>query len=81
VQRCADRGVELKWFGAPEPVGFTSRYDSWKYAPEQSLPDSDPILHAILDMRLPLTFDLDDCDLIADIIRQEVGAVYQSVTG
>ena len=80
VQRCADRGVELKWFGAPEPVGFTSRYDSWKYAPEQSLPDSDPILHAILDMRLPLTFDLDDCDLIADIIRQEVGAVYQSVT-
>jgi len=34
-----------------------------------------------LDMRLPLTFDLDDCDLIADIIRQEVGAVCQSVTG
>ena len=29
MQRCAARGVELKWFGADEPVAFTSRYDSW----------------------------------------------------
>ncbi len=81
VQRCAARGVELKWFGAPEPVGFTSRYDSWTYVPKQSLPDSDPILHAILDMRLPLTFDLEDCDLIAEIICQEVTAVYTAAQG
>ena len=37
-------GVELKWFGAEEPVAFTSRYDSWKYAPEQKLPKTDAIL-------------------------------------
>ncbi len=27
LRRCAARGVELKWFGAAEPAGFTSRYD------------------------------------------------------
>jgi dTDP-4-amino-4,6-dideoxygalactose transaminase len=32
LARCAARGVELKWFGGAEPVGFTSRYDSWRYA-------------------------------------------------
>lgn len=79
LRRCAARGVELKWFGGAEPVGFTSRYDSWRYAPPQSLPESDRILRSILDMRLPLTFSLDDCALIARIIRAEVGAVWQAV--
>jgi len=72
VHGCAGRGVELKWFGAAEPRGFTSCYDSWRYAPKQSLPTSDRILRSILDMRLPLTFSLQDCELIAGIIREEV---------
>jgi dTDP-4-amino-4,6-dideoxygalactose transaminase len=79
LQRCAARGVELKWFGAAEPVGFTSRYDSWRYAPSAPMPASDAILAGIIDMRVPLTFSLEDCDLIARIIRAEVSAVYQSV--
>ncbi len=74
---CAARGVELKWFGAPEPAAFTSRYDNWHYAPKQSLPQSDRILAGILDMRVPLTFSLADCAQIARIIRAEVGAVFQ----
>ncbi len=78
LQRCAVRGVELKWFGGDEPTGFTSRYDSWRYAPKQSLPASDRVLRGILDMRLPLPFSLQDCEQIAGIIRAEVGAVYQS---
>lgn len=78
LQRCAARGVELKWFGGDEPTGFTSRYDSWRYAPEQSLPASDRVLRGILDMRLPLPFSLGDCAQIAGIIRTEVAAVYQS---
>lgn len=78
LQRCAARGVELKWFGGAEPSGFTSRYDSWRYAPEQSLPASDRVLRGIVDMRLPLPFSLEDCAQIAGIIRAEVGAVYQS---
>lgn len=78
VARCAARGVELKWFGAPEPVAFTSTYGHWRYAPADPMPDSDRILHGILDMRVPLTFSEDDCALIARIIRAEVGAVYQA---
>jgi dTDP-4-amino-4,6-dideoxygalactose transaminase len=78
LQRCAARGVELKWFGGAEPTGFTSRYDSWRYAASEPLPNSDRILAGIVDMRLPLTFSLDDCALIAQIIRAEVMAVYQA---
>lgn len=78
VARCAARGVELKWFGAGEPVGFTSRYDSWRYVPSERMPKSDRILGGILDMRLPLTFSLEDCAQIARIIRAEVGAVHQA---
>jgi dTDP-4-amino-4,6-dideoxygalactose transaminase len=76
MANCAARGVELKWFGAAEPVAFTSRYDSWRYAPEQSLPKTDAILAGLIDMRLPLTFSTEDAALIAEIIRDEVqGAV------
>ncbi|MBY6054822.1 DegT/DnrJ/EryC1/StrS family aminotransferase [Leisingera daeponensis] len=78
VRRCGARGVELKWFGTPEPVAFTSRYDSWRYAETPRLPQSDRILAGIIDMRVPLTFSLEDCAQIARIIRAEVSAVYQS---
>lgn len=77
ISRCKARGVELKWFGAEEPAGFTSRYDSWRYAETPPMPATDRILAAIVDMRIPLTFSLEDCDLIARIIRAEVGAVFQ----
>ncbi|MFK7743443.1 MAG: DegT/DnrJ/EryC1/StrS family aminotransferase [Roseobacter sp.] len=77
VARCGARGVELKWFGAAEPVAFTSRYDSWRYAHSTPMPASDRILAGVVDMRVPLTFSLDDCDVIARIIRSEVGAVFQ----
>ena len=72
VAACAARGVELKWFGAAEPVAFTSRYDSWRYAPAQRLPRTDAILAGLIDMRLPLTFSEADARLIASIIRDEV---------
>jgi dTDP-4-amino-4,6-dideoxygalactose transaminase len=75
VAACAARGVELKWFGAAEPQGFTSRYDSWRYAPEQRLPRTDRVLAGLLDMRLPLTFGLEDCRLIARILRAEAAAL------
>jgi dTDP-4-amino-4,6-dideoxygalactose transaminase len=78
LQRCAARGVELKWFGNAEPVGFTSRYDSWRYVDAPAMPESDRVLAGIIDMRVPLTFSLEDCALIARIIREEVGRIYQS---
>lgn len=77
LTRCSARGVELKWFGADEPVAFTSRYDHWRYAGAQSCPNTDRILKGLVDMRLPLTFSPDDVALIARIIRAEVLAVGQ----
>ncbi|TCP58658.1 dTDP-4-amino-4,6-dideoxygalactose transaminase [Rhodovulum bhavnagarense] len=69
---CAARGVELKWFGAARPSGFTSRYDHWHYADPAPLPRTDRVLAELLDMRLPLTFTPQDCAQIARIIRDEV---------
>jgi hypothetical protein len=42
------------------------------------MPATDRVLKGILDMRIPLTFSVEDCALIARIIRAEVGAVYQA---
>lgn len=78
LERCKARGVELKWFGNAEPVSFTSRYDSWRYVDAPTMPESDKVLAGIVDMRVPLTFTLEDCAQIARIIREEVGRVYQS---
>lgn len=73
VGRCAARGVELKWFGDPEPNAFTSRYDSWRYLGDAPpLPKTLDVLARTLDMRIPLTFDLDDCRLIGRIIADEM---------
>lgn len=76
VSSCAARGVELKWFGSLDPQGFTSRYDSWRYlgeAPE--LPQTLEILANTLDMRIPLTFHLQDMALITCIIADELTKV------
>ncbi len=77
LTRTLARGVELKWFGADLPVAFTSRYDHWRYAEAQSLPQTDRILAGLVDMRVPLTFTVEDCALIARIIAQEVQVVGQ----
>ncbi|GAA6207267.1 aminotransferase class I/II-fold pyridoxal phosphate-dependent enzyme [Cognatishimia sp. WU-CL00825] len=76
VAACAARGVEIKWFGGKEPVAFTSRYDSWRYAPSEKMPKSDRVLSSIMDMRIPLTFSVEDCALIAQIIKEEIGEIF-----
>ena len=73
VAGCAKRGVELKWFGDDEPKAFTSRYDSWRYIDDiPVLPTTLRVLEKTLDMRVPLTFSVDDCDVIATIIDDEL---------
>lgn len=69
------RGVEVKWFGAPRPAGYTSRYDHWRNSGAERLPRTDALLATLLDMRIPLTFTLDDCALIARILREEAAAI------
>jgi len=80
VARSAAHGVEMKWFGAPEPVAFTSRYEHWAYAGGQSCPQTDRVLSGLIDMRLPLTFSVEDAALIARIIRAAVLTVLQADT-
>jgi len=73
IEACAARGVELKWFGDDQPKAFTSRYDSWKYIEDLPvLPTTLRVLEKTIDMRVPLTFTTGDCDLIADIIEDEI---------
>ncbi len=68
--QCLEQGVELKWFGNKEPVGFTSAYASWKYFGKLPLlAQTDRILAVMCDMRIPLTFTLEDCSLIIEIIK------------
>lgn len=66
-------GVELKWFGAADPVGFTSNHHSWRYVDQQDLPETDRILASLFDMRLPLTFSIEDCRHIGSIIAHCAG--------
>lgn len=76
IDTCLKRGVEIKWFGANEPKGFTSRFDSWRYFENHGeLPRTMKILSNLCDMRVPLTFSEDDCALIGDIIEQVVGEI------
>lgn len=71
----AARGVELKWFGAAEPVGFTSSHESWRYVAAQELPNTDRVLACLFDMRLPLTFSQEDCAFIGELICAAVDEV------
>ena len=71
LAKTAERGVQIKWFGSDVPVGFTSRYDSWRYIPDlPDLPNTKKVLATMCDMRLPLTFTTEDCELIVAIIRE-----------
>lgn len=73
LARCAGRGVELKWFGAEKPAAFTSRYDSWHYIKDlPELPATKAALAKTVDMRIPLTFESQDCQIITQIIADEM---------
>ena len=68
IKKNKELGVELKWFGNDDPSGFTSNHKSWKYVGQQQLNQSDEILSSLFDLRLPLTFSVDDCKHISKII-------------
>lgn len=73
IAACGRRGVELKWFGADRPHGFTSRYDSWRYlGPAPDLVQTKRVLSVTCDMRVPLTFSQEDCRLIGEIVADEM---------
>ncbi|MEX1663785.1 DegT/DnrJ/EryC1/StrS family aminotransferase [Thioclava sp. 15-R06ZXC-3] len=79
IARLAEAGVEVKWFGADQPKGFTSDHRSWRYLAANELPQTDAVLAGLFDMRLPLTFSLDDCALLAGHILDAVESVRSGV--
>ena len=73
IAACAARGVHVKWFGADEPVGFTSVWQHWQFFPDrQSLPNAERVLAGLCDLRLPLTLTEADCAAIAQVLRESI---------
>jgi dTDP-4-amino-4,6-dideoxygalactose transaminase len=71
VAECASRGVNVKWFGGAEPVGFTSSWSHWGYVDEaQAVPRASEVLAVLCDLRIPLTLTADDCTRIVAAIAQ-----------
>ncbi|MGI9478404.1 MAG: DegT/DnrJ/EryC1/StrS family aminotransferase [Hyphomicrobiaceae bacterium] len=71
VKNCAERGIDIKWFGADVPHAFTSRFDSWRYLKDiPELPRTREVLATTCDMRVPLTFSEQDCADLTEIIAQ-----------
>ncbi len=76
IAACAKRGVHLKWFGADEPVGFTSVWSHWRYFGQaQTLPQAERVLGGLCDMRLPLTLTQADCATIGEVIRTSLSSI------
>lgn len=68
LELTARHGVFIKWFGRAEPLGFTSRFDHWRYASEQTLLRTQEVLRGLCDIRLPLGLTTDQCADIASVI-------------
>ena len=80
VAACARGGVHVKWFGADEPVGFTSVWQHWRYfGEEQTLPRAQRVLAGLCDLRLPLSLSQKDCEAIGQIIRLAVQSALTTV--
>jgi len=76
LEECACRGVEIKWFGWKEPKGYTSSFDSWQYISHiPELAKTKQVLDFMCDFRIPLTFSIEDCKIIAAIIREAINEV------
>ena len=73
LSQCRARGVYLKWFGHREPAGYTSLSEHWGYmkAPHTP-PHAAATLERLCDMRIPLSLSIDDCEIIATIVAQEL---------
>ncbi|TQV83062.1 DegT/DnrJ/EryC1/StrS family aminotransferase [Denitrobaculum tricleocarpae] len=77
IQDADAHGVHVKWFGATDPVGFTSRHDHWRYidgSAAGAVPNADRILSRLCDFRLPLWLSEADCRTIAAVLKQAVAA-------
>jgi dTDP-4-amino-4,6-dideoxygalactose transaminase len=75
VAAAAARGVNVKWFGAEEPLGFTSQWTSWRFADQrQDLPNASRVLAGLCDVRIPLSLTEADCASIVVAIGEALSS-------
>jgi len=76
LEECASRGVEIKWFGWKEPKGYTSSFESWRYISYiPALSKTKRVLDCMCDLRIPLTFSIEDCKTIVTVVREVINEV------
>lgn len=75
LERWKHRGVDVKWFGRPVATGCTLSHQNWHYVARQDLLQTDRILSGLFDMRLPLSFSIEDCGVIGRILVEEAGEI------
>ena len=76
------RGVPVKWFGADTQIGFTSAPRHWAYAGDQgALAQTHHILATLCDIRTPVTLTDEECDLIAQIMREVIETIVAAQAG
>ena len=70
LEKCASRGVFIKWFGRKQPQGFTSVHEHWQYVEQrQILPQSTRVLNEVCDIRIPLVLPLESCETIVAVVK------------
>lgn len=75
LEACGQGGVQVKWFGASDAVGFTSSYRNWRYLDDApDLPGTDRTLRFLCDMRIPLGLTDSECREIVRAIEAALGA-------
>ncbi len=77
INTCAESGLHIKWFGAEQPVGFTSVWTHWRFfgGEPQVLPQAERVLAGLCDLRLPLTLSEDDCRRIGAVVQGALAGV------
>ena len=75
LQKCAKRGVYIKWYGRTDPEGFTSRPEHWKYIRNAQVNQTLEITRTLCDIRIPLTLEESDSKIIASVIESELSEI------
>ncbi|MGI1677788.1 MAG: DegT/DnrJ/EryC1/StrS aminotransferase family protein [Cellvibrionaceae bacterium] len=69
----SQQGIHLKWFGADNPKGFTSRPEHWSYMQNPTqIPQTEKILSRLFDLRLPLNFTDQECYFLGSVLKQAI---------
>lgn len=73
VDAAASGSVNVKWFGADEPLGFTRNWTSRRYANlRQDLPQAANVLAGLCDARIAPTLSRDDCRALVAVIARSL---------